>query len=196
MRRKNYRSLRTSSPVPRRAFRPAVSRLEDRTLLATMLWNNAGGGDWDVASNWVNSVNPSDQHVPTSSDDAQINLSGVTVRHASPTSDTVSSVTTTSGTSLVLSNGSLALSTTSSIAGSLTLQGATLITVGTLTVSGSMTWNGDTIEGFGALGIASGATLAISFSATTTGTLDGVVLKNAGVATLSLPNCCGSTWRW
>ena len=39
-----------------------------------MIWTNAAGGDWDTASNWVNSTNPSDQHVPTASDDAVINL--------------------------------------------------------------------------------------------------------------------------
>jgi hypothetical protein len=48
---------RTSSPMLRRVFRPALGQLEDRTLLATMLWTNASGGDWDVATNWVNSAN-------------------------------------------------------------------------------------------------------------------------------------------
>jgi hypothetical protein len=160
-----------------------VSRLEDRTLLTTMLWTNASGGDWDVATNWVNSANPSDQHVPSSSDDAQIHLSGVTVTHTSSTSDTVNSLTTASGTSLVLTSGSLALSTTSSVAGSVTLQGATLSTAGTLTVSGSMSWVGGTITGFGALTIAGGATLSMGNHANET--LDGVELKNAGTVSLA-----------
>ena len=40
----------------------------------TMIWTNAAGGDWDTASNWVNSANPSDHHVPTASDIAEIEL--------------------------------------------------------------------------------------------------------------------------
>ena len=62
-------------------FRPAWERMEDRTLLATMLWANSAGGDWDTRSNWVNSTDSSDHHVPTSSDDAEINVSGITVTH-------------------------------------------------------------------------------------------------------------------
>ena len=55
--------------------------MEERTLLATMIWTNAAGGDWDTTSNWVNAANSSDQHVPTSSDNAEIKLSGITVTH-------------------------------------------------------------------------------------------------------------------
>src|SRR5208337_1959992 len=88
--------MRRSKKIRRRAtrgqiwaLRPQCEVMENRTLLATMIWTNSAGGDWDVASNWVNSANPSDQHVPTSSDDAQINISGITVTHSSNTSDSV-----------------------------------------------------------------------------------------------------------
>ena len=94
--------------------------MEDRTLLATMLWANSAGGDWDTASNWVNSANSSDHHVPTSSDNAEINVSGITVTHTSSTSDAVSSVTVASGTTLSLTNGTLSLTS------GLTLNGATV----------------------------------------------------------------------
>jgi hypothetical protein len=48
------RAIRTT----RRPFLPLAERMEDRTLLATMLWAHAAGGDWDAAANWVNSANP------------------------------------------------------------------------------------------------------------------------------------------
>jgi len=55
--------------------------LEDRTLLASIIWDSSAGGDWDVASNWVNAANPNDHHVPTASDDATISQAGITVTH-------------------------------------------------------------------------------------------------------------------
>ena len=62
--------------------RPSIEGLEDRTLLATMLWNLTTGGDWDVDNNWVNQNNSSDHHIPTSSDTATINLTSAgTVTH-------------------------------------------------------------------------------------------------------------------
>src|SRR5271166_1401177 len=91
------------------AFRPRWEAMEDRTLLATMNWINPAGGDWDTASNWVNTANSSDHHVPTSSDDAVINFTGATVTHASGTSDSIDSLT--SQASINLSNGSLSLAT-------------------------------------------------------------------------------------
>src|SRR5271157_2888988 len=75
------------------ALWPSCERMEDRILLASMLWTNAAGGDWDLASNWVNSANSTDHHVPVSSDDAAINLSGITVTHTSSNSDAVNSLT-------------------------------------------------------------------------------------------------------
>jgi hypothetical protein len=87
---------RSASQIRRRTFLPGWEAMEDRTLLSTMDWINAVGGDWDVASNWVNSTNPSDQHVPTSSDDAVIDISGITVTHSSNTADSVNSLTVSS----------------------------------------------------------------------------------------------------
>ena len=57
-----------------------------------------------------------------------------------------------------------------------------------LTVTGAMNWYSGTITGFGSLDIPSGATLELNSDpyAYTTETLDGVVLDNAGTATLAL----------
>src|SRR5205814_4873675 len=60
-----------------RALRPRLELMEDRTLMATMVWNITGGGDWNVDANWVNSANSLDHHVPISADDAQINTTGI-----------------------------------------------------------------------------------------------------------------------
>jgi hypothetical protein len=69
-----------------------MEALEGRTLLATMVWNSASGGDWNTASNWVDQANPADQHVPTSADDALVNQAGITVTHAQSSKDSVNSV--------------------------------------------------------------------------------------------------------
>jgi hypothetical protein len=173
---------RKSSPVLRRVFQPAVSQLEDRTLLATMTWTNAAGGDWDVASNWVNASNPADQHVPTASDDAVINISGVTVTHSASATDSVNSLTLSSSQSdLNISNGSLAVTVSSSIAGNLTVSGGTLSTASSLTVGGSTTWTGGTISGGGTLNIPAGASMTLGGGGTET--LDGVALDNYGTDT-------------
>src|SRR5438876_870776 len=71
----------------RLAFLPRVEGLEVRRVLSTLVWENPGGGDWDDAANWVNAADASDHHVPTASDDAQINVSGITVTHASTVDD-------------------------------------------------------------------------------------------------------------
>ncbi len=81
-------------------------------MLATMIWTNAAGGDWDTTSNWVNSANRSDQHVPTTSDDAVIDLPDITFTHDSGT-DSVNSIT--SQDPIVLSGGTLTIESASTI---------------------------------------------------------------------------------
>ena len=69
-------------------FLPIWERMEDRTLLSTMDFINPAGGLWSVATNWVNAANPSDQHVPNSSDNAVIDVPGnvtVTYQGSQPT---------------------------------------------------------------------------------------------------------------
>jgi hypothetical protein len=57
------------------ALQMCCEELEVRKLLSTMDWTNASGGSLNVASNWVNADNPSDRHVPISSD-ANMSIAG------------------------------------------------------------------------------------------------------------------------
>ncbi len=180
MRPMSRRSPRTSSPARCRVLRPLLSRLEDRTLLATVTWINLAGGDWDTPSNW------SSDAVPGPSDDAVIAVPGIIVTHSSSASDAVDRLSIpVSGVTLNLSNGSLSLSAVTDIAGNLTMSGGTLGTMGTLTVSGAMDWTGGTITGGGTLSILAGGSLTLGDpSAADAEVLDGVALDNAGALTL------------
>src|SRR5271166_6201331 len=88
-----------------KVFLPIWERMEDRTMLSTMLWTNSSGGVWDVASNWVNQANTADHHVPTSSDDGEIDYTGITVTFSSGASDSVNNLTNQA--TLDLSSGTL-----------------------------------------------------------------------------------------
>jgi Bacterial Ig-like domain (group 3) len=181
MRRRRPRSVRTASPVFRRGFRPALSQLEQRTLLASVTWINPDGGDWDTPSNWSTGA------LPGPSDDVVIDISGITVTHSSTDSDSAHSLTlSASDSTLDLSSGSLAIASASSISGDLTISGGTLSTAGTLTVSGAMDWTGGTITG-GTLSIAAGASLALGTPACCGGNevLDGGSFANQGAATFN-----------
>ena len=81
------------------SFLPIWETMEERTLLSTMIWTNSSGGNWDTASNWVNQGNSADHHVPTASDDAVLDLTGITVTHSAGT-DTVQNVTSSSNLTL------------------------------------------------------------------------------------------------
>ncbi len=108
-------------------------------MLATMVWN-ASSGNYDVAANWTNSANPADHHIPISSDDAQINTSGITITHSSGT-DSVNSLTDAGG--LTLSGGTLSVAATLGVSRAFLLSGGTLSNAtvtnagGGLSVSGS-----------------------------------------------------------
>ena len=81
-----------------------VEILERRQVLSTITWNLSTGGDWDTPTNW------SPAQVPTSADDAVINLSSAgSVTLSSGLADQVHSITTNSKTTLTISNGSLAI---------------------------------------------------------------------------------------
>ena len=54
----------------RRRFLPRVEALEERTLLATIRWNNPAGGSWHEAGNWDL------QRVPAAGDDVVVDLPG------------------------------------------------------------------------------------------------------------------------
>ena len=202
----------------RGGFRPALSKLEDRTLLATMNWINPAGGDWDVASNWVNSTNPSDQHVPTASDNAVIDMPDITVTHDSGT-DAVNSIT--SQDPIVLNGGTLSVASASTINSSLTVffnsltnAGATLSVNGPLAVNGLLTLgprttlsgNG-TVDAYGGLNLSDilvsiqGTTLNNHGTATWGGggyydsLSGGAVLNNLARATFTIVNSSGGQLR-
>ena len=183
MRRKNGQKL---IGQPKRLRHPLLGLewLEDRTLLATMSWINASGGDWDVLGNWVNTNNASDHHVPTASDDAVINVAGITVTHSSAVADSVHSLT--SQDAIILSSGSLAIGSASTInnsfnvgsGASLSLSNTTLSGTGTLTIStgATLTLSGDTIN----------TTLANSGSVIVTSTSTVATLTTAAGSTLEV----------
>ncbi len=169
----------------RNAYRPRLELMEPRTLLSMMVWDGPSTGDWDMASNWMNSTNPADHHVPTSTDDASIGSGVVSVTHASSASDSVNGLTIrSSGTTLSVSSGTLAIAAASTIAGNLTLSGGTLSPASTLTVSGAMSWSGGTISGGGT--VLTQGTLALGGTATAyTEILSGATLDNQATATIA-----------
>ncbi len=166
-------------------FRFDWERAEERTLLAAMMWANPAGGDWDTASNWVNSANPSDQHVPTAWDDAVIDLPDITVTHDSGT-DSVNSIT--SQGPIAINGGTLTIASASTINNSLTVafnslsspsSGGMLEVNGTLAVNGLFTLGAHTtltgsgtVDAYGGLKI-NGFDVAIQ----------GTTLNNYGAAT-------------
>ena len=101
----------------RRLFRfgPGSKVIEDRTLLSTITWNTTAhpnGGDWDTPGNWNGDA------VPTSSDDAVIDLTSAgNVTLSSNLNDSVNSLSTNSDTTLKVENGSLTLGAGSSTLG-------------------------------------------------------------------------------
>ncbi len=137
MRRKSSCSPRLSFPNlidprlrrwPRQGFRPAVSRLEPRTLLATVTWINPAGGHWDTPSDW------SSDNVPIASDDVLIPISGITVTHSSG-NDSVRSLD--SQAAIVMSGGSLTFVNPSKLESSLDVSGSSALN-GNLTVDGQV----------------------------------------------------------
>ena len=82
--------------------------LEDRTLLSSVNWINAAGGDWDTPANW------NTDSVPSASDDVWIDLSpGITIAHSQNDADSVNTLTLASPDTLSISNGSLSIESAS-----------------------------------------------------------------------------------
>jgi len=105
-----------------RLYQPYLELLEGRTLLSTLNWINAAGGDWDTPSNWDAG------RVPTLTDDAVINLTGITVTHSTTALDSVNNLTSLAD--LDISNGSLTVTSSNT--------GAIIVDAGTL-AGGSIT---------------------------------------------------------
>jgi YD repeat-containing protein len=119
---------------------PSLEILEDRTLLSTVNWI-AGSGNWNVAGNWLDATTMT-SHVPTASDDAVIDVGGITVTHASG-NDAVRSLALTDTTStLALVSGSLATTTGVTVNGTLSLGDAAGTTFGNLLFNSTQTVGG------------------------------------------------------
>src|SRR5271157_2494529 len=109
---------RRSNRVRSRSFLPRYELMEDRTLLSTVNWVGSNtGGNWDVATNWLDATTGLN-HVPTASDDAVVNLTAAgTVTLNGSATDTANSLTTNSSTSISIGGDSLSLASTSTIGG-------------------------------------------------------------------------------
>ena len=109
--RRSRRAKRRHRRHPKWFFRPTFEAMEDRTMLATVLWMNAAGGDWEVPGNW------STDQLPEPQDDVVINAlnPGAIVTHSQNVTDTIHSLT--AAAPITLSGGELDLSGGTSTAG-------------------------------------------------------------------------------
>ncbi len=154
-----FRGRRARSTVLR-----ALERLEDRTLLATVTWGNAAGGDWNTGSNWVGGM------VPGAGDDAVIPgdfPSSITITYSSGTSEIQS---LTSAETIKISGGSFQIDAALT-ASNITQSGGTLTGAGDLTVAGTYSWTGGTQDGGGATILQAGAEMDIGASSGSTVTV-------------------------
>ncbi len=163
----------------RRSTTQWLEPLEVRRLLTMIDWSSSTSGSWDVASNW------SPEIVPGPSDDAVINVPGVTVTIGSNV-ESVNSLTASD--TLAISGGGLTVAANSTISGGLAMTGGTLSANGsgvTLTVTGPTTVSTANLLAEG------GATLSLAglTSYTGGGELVGSTLQASGAGSiLSLPN--------
>jgi hypothetical protein len=139
---------RRRPPQPSRAgFCPQLERLEDREVLATVIWNNPAGGLWEVPGNWdVEGTSPVEHRIPGVGDDVVIRdfSPDITITHAT---DFHTIRRLTSAEAVVLSGGSLTIEATGDMPsqidrefrisgfGRLALNSTTLMGLGPLTNS-------------------------------------------------------------
>jgi hypothetical protein len=131
------------------------------TAAVFVRWNNATGGQWTTASNWLPA------RVPTSADTAVIDLAGTyTITLSSGTQSPVAVIAGGSGIAVTLNHtgGTLSPFGASSVkAGSrYTLAGGVLTNAADFLVEGDFQWSSGTKNGAGILQIATGATASTS----------------------------------
>jgi hypothetical protein len=116
-------------------------------------WTNVFGGDWDTATNWDAG------HVPTASDDAVVDMTGITVTHNTTAADTAQSLMTRAA--FTISAGSLALASDSAFQSSLNLSGGVLTGAGDVSVGGLLAVTaGGTMSGTGVTVVAGGMAMS------------------------------------
>ena len=139
----------------RNHFLLGLERLENRTLLSTISWNNPSGGDWDTASNW------SSNSVPGAGDDAVISIAVTNpITHSLSNSDEVRSLT--SQDPINISGGTLAVDAASTVNNTLALSGGTLTGAGDLTVTTEFDLAGGFLSGAGKLILGPGAQMNVT----------------------------------
>ncbi len=190
-----FSRLLYSVPSKRRAYHERLRRrllvggelLESRALMATIIWGNASGGNWNVGSNWVGGV------VPGANDDVDIpDLPGT------PTitfnTGTVAVKSLSNRETFVISGGTFSATSISQVAGSFSLASGTLqnsrLATGTINVTGASTLGTNTIGPGASLVVAASTPVSIAFN--TLLTVDGTVHLQSG-STLSFGSSTGST---
>ena len=136
-------------------FRPRLETLENRLVLATILWDGGPAGTgttWNTAANWVGDV------LPGAADDAVIGSAFSAVTITSPGNVSIHGVT--SAATLQITGGSFSVAAASST-NRLTLDGGTLTGAGDMTVNSQMSWLDGTMSGTGRTIIATSATATL-----------------------------------
>lgn len=178
--RRLARSLSPTSWRRRRRSRQARSRhlrhflafepVEGRTLLATITWNLATGGDWNLAGNW--DLN----RVPTAGDDVVIPDLAAAGADQTITfgSGTVTVQSITNAESLAVSGGTLTTNGNLAGPGQLLVQGGTFRFAGaSWTNTSTVTQSGGTVQLGGTFRVADlGAFTGTAGTVSATGTLD------------------------
>ncbi len=190
------RAVAQGRPANRRRLLLFLEALEARTVLSTVSWTSAAGGDWSTAANWSGGV------VPNATQDAIINIavSGpITIDSA----NAVHSLSDTTASLDIIGGGSLSLAAASSVsknitisddgllhaAGNLTVGGAftesggVLTGGGKLTVNGLLTWTGGTMSGSGTTLAAGGLQLGANDGNSYTEYVAARTLQNSASAT-------------
>jgi hypothetical protein len=165
----------TRSCRARRPGRLWLECLEDRTLPSVVNWIG-GSGNWNDINHWLDATTGTN-HTPTASDDAIIDVAGVTVTHGSGT-DTVHSLS--SNEPLLLSGGSLTLAADSTLNSTLAMSNGTLAAQGVLNLNDLFTWSGGTLNGTGHIEADGGLLISGSSGQVLTGSQ---TLENSGGAT-------------
>jgi hypothetical protein len=159
-----------------RRFTPGLETLEDRRVLASIIWDG-GGSDhhWNNSANWFDVTNEVDGVLPTSDDDVVIRdqFAGITVLVDDDV--TVNSLQSAAGLN-INGNVDFALEAASQIDGPVQLAGR-LGGSGTVTFTDSLLWTGGNMADDGTTVIDTGATL----------TIDGSVSISDGDSTVQPP---------
>ena len=170
-----------------------LESLDARLVPSTVSWTGQGGNlDWDTAANWSGGA------VPGATDDVVIS-SATTGPITINDPNSVHSLTDSSA-SLTIANGSLDLTSTSSITGNLTIGNGTLVAGGSLsvgsltqtngiltgsgivTVTGKTIWTGGLMSGSGQTIANGGLQIGAADGNTYNESIDGRTLVNAGTA--------------